>query len=273
MGPFGSAPQPETLVTPAGDAAWESLDQWYELRPVHARLAALDEALYEATKVSKLEPNEATLRAVQDLQSDRFQALEGKQSAMRSLAESDRALVADAVLRISWTTGDLVGSTYVDGPETDANNALTLPDGRIVATTKAGTIMVIDGTVITQTALLGEASPDPKGVDSPGNFGGLCYPGHGSVVALHSAVPSKSLIVGDRLLVPGTAFVVGYDVDTGQVQWVHVKTNADRAYAVGLTCDATLVYFQDNGHAVGLSMDEGVVVWEADAPQHTIQLR
>ena len=79
-----------------------------------------------------------------------------------------------------------------------------LPNGDVAATTKAGTLMILrDGTIL-HTLLLGEVSSDPKGADSPGNFGGLCYPGSGDVVAMHSGVQTRAMIVNDRLVRPGS---------------------------------------------------------------------
>ena len=264
---FRMASDGARLVTPSGDASTESLEQWYALRSSHASLAQLDDDVFDAVRTASVDPTKDHVDAAEDAQERRSAALVQKQSTMELLSPADRAMASSGIIELSWMTGSRRGVVYADGPQTDANNALILPDKTIVATTKAGTLMLIQDGTIQQTILAGETSADPKGADSPGNFGGLCYPGAGDLVMMHSSVQSQTMVIQDRLVHPGDAFVIGVNAVNGTIAWVYVQPRAERAWAVGLTCDATTVYLSNPAteRVVGLAVATGDVVWDAEA--------
>ena len=110
------------------------------------------------------------------------------------------------------------------------------------------------------------------GFDAPSAWAVRAAPaaggGAGDVVPMHSGVQTRTMIVHERLVRAGHAFVVGVNARTGETTWIHVKPKGERAWAVGPTCDDGLVFVSEPfaQRVIGIDTETGLEVWSAPAP-------
>ena len=85
---------------------------------------------------------------------------------------------------------------------------------------------------------------------------------------MHSGVQTRTMIVHERLVQAGHAFVVGVNIKTGETVWIHAKPKGERAWAVGLACDGGVVFVSEPlaRRVVGLDAETGLEAWSAPAP-------
>ena len=85
---------------------------------------------------------------------------------------------------------------------------------------------------------------------------------------MHSGVQTRTIIVHERLVQAGYAFVVGVNIKSGETVWIHAKPKSKHAWAMGLVCNSGVVFMSKQlaWRIVGLNAETGLEAWSAPAP-------
>lgn len=269
-----------------------------------ANLAELEAALAEREKITKDKDQFRQELSPADVVNANsamhcFKLRDGSPFTITEVTGPDTWLLETALLSIApgghfglipeaIEVADALGQySYVDA---ETNNVVMIPgcDGRaerLVGTSKGGTVFTIDAKtgVLLDLTPIGQQSVSAQGRFAVANFGGICYPGDGDIVAVHTSFeqapfiftfddPEKEPIVAER----GTAATVGYNFRTFKVEWVYLRSKgfepgslADSA--VGAYCGRGLVFSMDvgRGEVVAIQVSNGREVFTMPAPSCT----